>query len=147
MATESTRHFTLGEAQDAARKLGITPPSMENLRMGMDVELEHGTIAGPNNVTSDDPVSTAKIALAHLNERGDYYQRLAELEDAPLNVSMYSLGAFVLAHRLAIIIIIVIIVLIAIVAYRAHPNGIRAELRSRERSDVHSEPVSMSSRA
>ena len=32
------------------------------------------------NVTNDNPLVTAKIALAHLNERLDYYDRLAEME-------------------------------------------------------------------
>jgi multisubunit Na+/H+ antiporter MnhG subunit len=33
------------------------------------------------NVTDDDLVMTAKIALAHLNELPDYYDRLAEMEN------------------------------------------------------------------
>jgi hypothetical protein len=31
-------------------------------------------------VTGDDPVTTGKIALAHLNEFPDYYTRLARME-------------------------------------------------------------------
>jgi Protein of unknown function (DUF5661) len=31
-------------------------------------------------VTDDDPVMTAKIALAHLRELPDYYDRLAVME-------------------------------------------------------------------
>jgi len=46
----------------------------------MDVELEHGT-QDPLNVTNDDPIMTGKIALAHLNEFQDYYDRLEEMED------------------------------------------------------------------
>ena len=48
--------------------------------MGMDVELEHGTVDPNTNVTNDDPLTTAKIALAHLNEFPDYYTRLEKME-------------------------------------------------------------------
>jgi len=47
----------------------------------MDVELEHGTIDPLTNVTNDDPLMTGKIALAHLNEFPDYYDRLEKMED------------------------------------------------------------------
>jgi Protein of unknown function (DUF5661) len=33
------------------------------------------------NVTDDDPVVTAKSALAHLNEPADYYTRLERMDD------------------------------------------------------------------
>jgi len=48
--------------------------------MGMDVELEHGTVDSNTNVTNDDPLITGKIALAHLNELPDYYTRLDKME-------------------------------------------------------------------
>ena len=48
----------------------------------MDVELEHGTRDPWTNVTNDDPIMTGKIALAHLNEFPDYYDRLEEMEEA-----------------------------------------------------------------
>jgi len=53
----------------------------EQLRMGMDVELEHGLHDPLTNVTDDDPVVTGKIALAHLNEFPDYYTRLDRMEE------------------------------------------------------------------
>ena len=46
----------------------------------MDVELEHGTVDPNTNVTNDDPLTTGKIALAHLNEFADYYDRLDKME-------------------------------------------------------------------
>jgi hypothetical protein len=46
----------------------------------MDVELEHGLRDSATNVTDDDPLSTGKIALAHLNEFADYYTWLAKME-------------------------------------------------------------------
>lgn len=56
------------------------PFDVEQFRMGMDVELEHGSRDPATNVTDDDVVTTAKIARAHLNEIADYYTRLAKME-------------------------------------------------------------------
>ena len=53
---------------------------VEQFRMGLDVELEHGLRDPSTNVTGSDPVLTGKIALAHLNEFADYYTRLAKME-------------------------------------------------------------------
>jgi hypothetical protein len=74
--------FTAKQAKDIGDKLGITWTEfdVEQFRMGMDVELEHGTRSPATNVTDDDPILTGKIALAHLNEFPDYYTRLAILE-------------------------------------------------------------------
>jgi hypothetical protein len=49
--------------------------------MGMDVELEHGKVDPHTNVSDDDPLVTGKIALAHLNEFPDYYDRLTKMEE------------------------------------------------------------------
>jgi Protein of unknown function (DUF5661) len=57
-----------------------SPFDVEQFRMGMDVELEHGTRDLETNVTDDDVIVTAKIARAHLNEFPDYYSRLAVME-------------------------------------------------------------------
>lgn len=47
----------------------------------MNVELEHGTVGGDvTNVTNDHPGMTARIALAHLRELPDYYERLERME-------------------------------------------------------------------
>ncbi|HII79483.1 MAG TPA: hypothetical protein HA261_03580, partial [Methanosarcina sp.] len=54
---------------------------VDQFRRGMDVELEHGTRDLATNVTNDDPIMTGKIALAHLNEFPDYYDRLGEMEE------------------------------------------------------------------
>ena len=76
--------FTRDEALAVAIELGIDFEALkfdlEQFRMGMDVELEHGLVSPKTNVTSDDPIPTGKIALAHLNEFPDYYTRLAVLE-------------------------------------------------------------------
>jgi hypothetical protein len=46
----------------------------------MNVELEHGTRFPDLDVSGDDPVITLKIALAHLREFPDYYERLEVME-------------------------------------------------------------------
>lgn len=46
------------------------------LRVGMNVELEHGSMNKLTNITDDDLITTAKIAIAHLREVPDYYIRL-----------------------------------------------------------------------
>jgi hypothetical protein len=74
--------FTKEEAKEIGESLGLdwTRFDVEQFRMGMDVELEHGTRDPETNVTDDDPLTTGKIALAHLNEFPDYYTRLLKLE-------------------------------------------------------------------
>ena len=42
---------------------------------GMNIELEHGNINPQTNVTNNNLVLTAKIALAHLNEYPNYYNK------------------------------------------------------------------------
>jgi hypothetical protein len=74
--------FTTQQAKQVGDKIGIKWDKwdVEQFRMGMDVELEHGTVDPNTNVTNDDPIMTGKIALAHLNEFPDYYTRLYEME-------------------------------------------------------------------
>ena len=76
-------NFTAEEAKEVGEKIGIKWDifDVDQFRRGMDVELEHGTIDPSTNVTNDDPILTGKIALAHLNEFPDYYDRLEEMED------------------------------------------------------------------
>ena len=77
--------FTPDEARRIGEQIGIdwetAPFDVEQFRMGMDVELEHGLHDSATNVTGDDPVVTGKIALAHLNEFPDYYTRLDRMEE------------------------------------------------------------------
>ena len=83
--------FGLSEARSLGEQLGIdwasSPFDVEQFRTGMDVELEHGTRDSDTDVTGDDPLLTAKIALAHLRELPDYYTRLAQMEAAGEGVS------------------------------------------------------------
>jgi hypothetical protein len=76
--------FSAQEARRVGEQIGIdwadAAFDIEQFRMGMDVELEHGLHDLATNVTDDDPVVTGKIALAHLHEFPDYYTRLARME-------------------------------------------------------------------
>lgn len=78
----SRKHFTAEETKRIGEALGIdwSKFDIEQYRMGLDVELEHGTVDPHTNVTDDDPMMTGKIALAHLNEFADYYTRLDKME-------------------------------------------------------------------
>jgi hypothetical protein len=82
MSIATTKKFTNEEAKTIGEKLGIDWKNydVEQFRMGLDVELEHGTVDLHTNVTNDDPILTGKIALAHLNEFSDYYTRLDKME-------------------------------------------------------------------
>ena len=79
------KSFTAEEARAVGEEIGIdwdtAPFDVEQFRMGMDVELEHGLHDLSTNVTGDDDVITGKIALAHLNEFPDYYTRLERMEE------------------------------------------------------------------
>ena len=83
MSTTS-RHFTVAEAERVGREIGIkwemSEFDVEQFRMGLEVELEHGAHDSETNVTGDDPILTGKIAWAHLKELPDYYTRLAVME-------------------------------------------------------------------
>ena len=80
--THSKKHFTAKEAKKYGEKLGVKWDKfgVEEFRKGMDIELEHGTVDPNTNVTNDDPLLTAKITLAHLNELKDYNTRLLKME-------------------------------------------------------------------
>ncbi len=78
----SKREFTSEEARRIGDSIGVdwTQYDIEEFRMGLAVELEHGLHDEQTNVTGDDEIVTGKIALAHLKEIRDYYTRLAIME-------------------------------------------------------------------
>lgn len=79
---KSKKEFDREEAKKVGEQLGIKWDKfdIEQFRRGMNIELEHGSRDSETNVTDDDPVKTGKIALAHLKEFPDYYERLEKLE-------------------------------------------------------------------
>ena len=76
------QHFTTEQALEIGNKLGIdwSRLNVEQFRIGLDIELEHGLNSPTTDVTGNDPILTGKIALAHLNEYADYYTRLKKME-------------------------------------------------------------------
>lgn len=67
--------LSLNDMYYAANILGVSFDKFtpEEFLIGMNIELEHGLVSSRTNVTNDDIVTTAKIALAHLNEFPNYY--------------------------------------------------------------------------
>lgn len=76
------KEFTKEEAKRIGDIMGIdwNKYDLEQFRMGLGVELEHGLHDAETNVTNDDEITTGKIALAHLKEIPDYYTRLDKME-------------------------------------------------------------------
>jgi uncharacterized protein DUF5661 len=85
MSEHTGKTFTADDARLIGEQIGIdwdtAPFDVDQLRIGMNVELEHGLHDLLTNVSDDDPLTTAKIALAHLNEFPDYYTRLERMEE------------------------------------------------------------------
>jgi len=79
--------FSSEEARRVGEQLGVdwssVPWDVEQFRAGMDVELEHGLRDPATDVTDDDPLTTGKIALAHLKEFPDHHTRLERMEEQP----------------------------------------------------------------
>lgn len=63
------------DARYVANVLGINFDkfTLNDLLNGINIELEHGKINPNTNVTDNNLLLTAKIALAHLNEFPNYY--------------------------------------------------------------------------
>ncbi len=82
-AVSEKKQFGFTEAKQIGDALGIPWDKfdVEQFRMGLNVELEHGRRDPATDVTHDEPMVTGKIALAHLNEIPDYYTRLAVMEN------------------------------------------------------------------
>lgn len=76
------KSFSAEEAKTIGDKIGINwhKFDIEQFRMGLEVESEHGAHDQETNVTNDDPYLTGKIAWAHLKEIPDYYTRLNKME-------------------------------------------------------------------
>jgi hypothetical protein len=77
------KQFSFTEAKQIGDTLGVPWDKfgVEQFRMGLNIELEHGRRDPATDVTHDEPIMTGKIAWAHLNEIPDYYTRLAVMEN------------------------------------------------------------------
>jgi Protein of unknown function (DUF5661) len=82
---EPRHEFTAEEARQVGEEIGIDWASaafdVDQFRIGMNVELEHGLHDPLTSVSDDNPHVTAKIVRAHLNEFPDYYTRLERMEE------------------------------------------------------------------
>lgn len=76
------KEFSIEEARRIGEQIDIdfTKFDINEFRMGLAVELEHGSNDPETNVTNGDPYLTGKIAWAHLKEIPDYYTRLNKME-------------------------------------------------------------------
>jgi len=76
------RQFSAEEAKAIGDQIGVdwSMIAIDQFRMGLSVELEHGAHDPETDVTKSDLLVTGKIALAHLKEFPDYYTRLAKME-------------------------------------------------------------------
>lgn len=76
--------ITKKQAMTVAKKFNINfdVVDFDEWVYGLNVELEHGRKFGViTNITNNNLLITAKIAVAHLLEYPDYYKRLKTLED------------------------------------------------------------------
>jgi hypothetical protein len=87
LADWSKRKTAVVSVKEAAKILKIVNVEkmkipVDDFRMGLEVELEHGTRFQDANITNNHPLLTGKIVLAHLKETMDYYRRIdvAEIE-------------------------------------------------------------------
>ena len=80
--TTEERRTSTEEARRVGDEIGVDWErfDLEQFRAGMDVEFEHGSHDPQTDVTHDDPIVTGKIALAHMKEFPDYYERLERME-------------------------------------------------------------------
>lgn len=69
--------FNINDALYIGKKLNIPFNKFTpfDLLEGMNIELEHGIVNPQTNVTNNNMITTAKIALAHLNEFPNYYNK------------------------------------------------------------------------
>jgi len=76
------RRTTPEQAKQVGDEIGVDWDrfDLEQFRFGMDVQFEHGAHDPQTDVTGDDPILTGKIALAHMKEFPDYYERLERME-------------------------------------------------------------------
>ena len=60
-----------------ARYLNVdfTKFPFDDFKRGIITELEHGSINPVTNITNNDLIKSSKIALAHLNEYPNYYNK------------------------------------------------------------------------
>lgn len=86
------KRFSASEARRIGDKIGVDwrKIPLKEFQVGLGVELEHGLVTPCTNVTYDELYMTGMIALAHLNERPDYYTMLLKYVDPGEGKHRYS---------------------------------------------------------
>lgn len=76
------KQFDFDEARRIGDALGIdwNMFPVEQFRLGLSMEIEHGSHDPLTDVTHDDHLITGRIVWAHLKAIPDYYTRLVKLE-------------------------------------------------------------------
>jgi hypothetical protein len=76
------RSFIFDEARRIGDELGVdwNMFPVEQFRMGLGIELEHGSTDPRTDVTHDDLLLTGRLVWAHLQRIPDYYTRLVKME-------------------------------------------------------------------
>ena len=69
--------FQINDILNIDKNLNVdfTKFTIDDFITGINIELEHGKVNPLTNVTNNDLLTTAKIALAHLNEFPNYYNK------------------------------------------------------------------------
>lgn len=69
--------YTLNDVLNVAKILNVDFSKflLSDFITGINIEFEHGLIDPTTNVTDNNLLKTAKIALAHLNEFPNYYNQ------------------------------------------------------------------------
>lgn len=77
------KKFTEEEARKIGDAIGVDweKYDVNEFRVGLTVELEHGSHDPETDVIGDDEHLAGKIAWAHLKELPDYYTRLEKMEE------------------------------------------------------------------
>jgi hypothetical protein len=87
--TEETELKPVPSLEDSAKKHKVDVEVLKKqLEKGIQVEKEH----------TKDEKTAEKIALAHIDERPDYYDQLAKVEKQPVAESHFAIGQHVIYH-------------------------------------------------
>jgi hypothetical protein len=87
--TEETELKPVPSLEDSAKKHKVDVEVLKKqLEKGIQVEKEH----------TKDEKTAEKIALAHIDERPDYYDQLAKVEKQPVKESHFAIGQHVVYH-------------------------------------------------
>lgn len=120
--------FNIATVKEVGNRLGanFAAYTPETLQRGMEVELEHGTrnAAKGWNVTDDDATKTAQIALAHLDERADYYERLDAAVEGDALIIPWNIVLLIAA--IAIVLVLIYMMMRSSVATSASQDAVPA---------------------